>query len=81
MIPAKHHPSIHFSCRFDMSTEILRDARFKTIGHLETKSNGDQVLRDAHFSTLGYYDSRHNITQDAHFRTIGRGNILASLLR
>jgi hypothetical protein len=64
-----------------MSTEILRDARFNTIGHLETKSNGDQILRDAHFTILGYYDSRNNLTQDAHFRTIGRGNILVSLLR
>lgn len=64
-----------------MSTEILRDARFNTIGHLETKSNGDQILRDAHFTILGYYDSRNNITQDAHFRTIEVGNILVSLLR
>ena len=64
-----------------MSTETLRDARFYTIGHLETKSNGNQILRNSNFIILGYYDAYQKITQDSYFRTIGRGNILTSLLR
>jgi hypothetical protein len=63
-----------------MSSTRLQDAHFRTIGYIDTGSDGKQTIRDAHFRTLGYYNPRDNRTQDAHFRTIGTGNLLTSLL-
>jgi len=64
-----------------MARQKLQDANYRTIGYIETMSDGKQKLQDANYRTLGYYDPKTNITQDANYRTIGRGNLLTTLLR
>jgi len=63
-----------------MSTEYLRDDRFKIIGSIETDSNGKQVGRDAHFNRVGEYDPRTDKTRNSHFQIVGTGNQLAALI-
>ena len=64
-----------------MERITLKDARFQIIGYVDIAPNGDKTLRNARFQILGYYKKNLNITQDARFFTVGRGDILTSLLR
>ena len=63
-----------------MSTQTLKDSHYRTIGYIETRSDGQQVGKDAHYRICGYYDPRTNKTKDAHYRIVGEGNLLASLI-
>jgi hypothetical protein len=63
-----------------MSREAIKDKNFRTIGYVETMSDGKQKALDASFRTLGYYDPKRNVTQDTSFRTIAQGNVLAGLI-
>ncbi|QNA90283.1 hypothetical protein G4G28_20485 [Massilia sp. Dwa41.01b] len=63
-----------------MSRQTLRDARYRTIGYIDTAPDGRQTGSDARFRTVGYYDPRTNLTRDERFRTVGSGNMLASLI-
>lgn len=50
-----------------MHTQTLKDARFRTIGYIETATNGKQTGKDERFRIVGYYDPCANLTQDARF--------------
>jgi len=63
-----------------MSTETIKDPHFRTLGYIDTRSDGVQVAKDAHYRVLGYYDPKRNETKDAHYRVVGRGNLLSSLI-
>ena len=63
-----------------MSREAIKDKNFRTIGYIETMSDGKQKALDANFRTLGHYDPKRNVTQDASFRTLAQGNVLAGLI-
>jgi hypothetical protein len=63
-----------------MHRQTLKDARFRTIGYIDTATDGKQTGKDAHFHTVGYYDPGTNSTRDARFHVIGHGNLLASLI-
>ncbi len=63
-----------------MSTQTLKDSKFRTIGYIETRSDGIQVIKNEKFVILGYYDPRYNQTKDARFQIVGTGNLLTSLL-
>ncbi|QFI73968.1 hypothetical protein F8237_17070 [Bradyrhizobium betae] len=63
-----------------MSRQAIKDKNFRTIGYIDTMSDGKQKALDATFRTLGYFDPKRNITQDANFRTIAQGNVLAGLI-
>jgi hypothetical protein len=63
-----------------MSREAIKDKNFRTIGYVETMSDGKQKALDANCRRLGYYDPKRNVTQDANFRTIAQGNVLAGLI-
>ena len=39
-----------------MSTQTLKDSHYRTIGCIETRSDGQQVGKDAHYRICGYYD-------------------------
>ena len=58
----------------------LKDSRFCIMGYVDIAPNGDKTLRNEKFQILGYYKAKLNITQDARFMTVGRGDILTSLL-
>jgi hypothetical protein len=63
-----------------MSRQTLTDARYRTIGYIETADDGKQTASDARFRIVGHYDPHSNLTQDARFRPVGSGNLLASLI-
>ncbi len=63
-----------------MSTETIKDHRQRTLGYIETQSNGKQRALDASRRTLGFYDPQQDTTKDAHQHTIAHGNVLASLI-
>ena len=59
----------------------LRDSSNKTIGYIVTHPDGKQHLENVSGRTLGYYDPRQDKTEDGSRRTVGYGNLLATLLR
>lgn len=63
-----------------MNRQELKDSRGKTLGYIETQSDGGQRLIDSTGNTLGYYDPRFKETKDSVGKTIGRGNLLSSLI-
>lgn len=63
-----------------MSTQTLKDSKFRIIGYIETRPDGTQVGKDDKFRIKGYYDPKSNKTKDAKFRIVGEGNLLASLI-
>ena len=63
-----------------MSREAIKDKNFRTLGYIETMSDGKQKALDTNFRTLGTYDPKRNITQDTNFRTIAQGNVRAGLI-
>lgn len=63
-----------------MERITLKDDRFRIIGYVDIAENGDKTLRDSRFMILGYYKKQGNVTKDARFRIVGRGDILTSLL-
>jgi len=64
-----------------MERKVLKDNRFRIIGYIDIDSNGDKTLRDSNFMILGYYKKKSDVTKDSHFMTIGKGDILTSLLK
>ena len=63
-----------------MIRKTLTDARYHTIGYIDTAADGKQTGRDARYHIVGYYDPRTNSTRDARFHLVGTGNLLASLI-
>ena len=59
----------------------LKDNRFRIIGYIDIAPTGDKTLRNEKFQILGYYKAKLDITQDARFITVGKGDILTSLLQ
>ena len=68
-----------------MGNQILKDARGRVLGMIETKPSGIQYTRDAtgryQGRYLGSYDPDTNTTRDERGRAIGIGNLLGTLLR
>ena len=63
-----------------MSREAIKDKNYRTIGYIETMSDGKQKALDANYRTLGYYDPKTNVTQDTNYRTVAQGNVLSGLI-
>lgn len=64
-----------------MTTQtVLRGENLQIVGYIEVNEKGAQVLLDAHYRRIGYFDPTTNATSDEHFRRVGTGNILTSLL-
>ncbi|MGH7342044.1 MAG: hypothetical protein ACREKH_16255, partial [Candidatus Rokuibacteriota bacterium] len=68
------------SRRKTVADQVLKDKRGFTIGKISTASNGVQTIRDEKGFTKGTYDPKTNTTKDARGFTVGRGNLLATLL-
>jgi thiol-disulfide isomerase/thioredoxin len=60
--------------------EPIQDAGGKTLGSLETASDGSQVLRDAQGRIRGYYDPVTDHTRDPDRRILAKGNELRTLI-
>ena len=63
-----------------MSRQAIKDKQYRTIGYIETMSDGKQKALDPQYRTLGYYDPKRDVTQDPQYRTLARGNVLAALI-
>ena len=63
-----------------MSRQAIKDKQLRTIGYIETMSDGKQKALDPQLRTLGYYDPKRNVTQDPQLRTLANGNVLAGLI-
>ncbi|ACK81029.1 hypothetical protein [Methylorubrum extorquens] len=63
-----------------MNRERIKDRYQRTLGFIETQSNGKQRALDAKGRTLGFFDPQQDTTKDAAQRTIAHGNVLASLI-
>ena len=63
-----------------MERITLKDARFRIIGYVDIAPNGDKTLRNEKFQIIGYYKKDTDVTKDARFMIVGRGDILTSLL-
>jgi hypothetical protein len=63
-----------------MSRQSIKDSNYRTIGYIETMSDGKHKALDANYRTLGYFDPKRNVTQDANYRTIAHGNVLSALI-
>lgn len=63
-----------------MSRQTLTDARYHTIGYIDTAADGQQTARDARYHVVGFYDPRSDTTRDARHHLVGHGNLLASLI-
>lgn len=63
-----------------MNRERIKDRYQRTLGFIETQSDGKQRALDANGRTLGFFDPRQGTTKDAAQRTIAHGNVLASLI-
>ena len=58
----------------------LKDSRYRIIGYVDIAPNGDKTLRNERYQILGYYKAKQDVTQDARYVVVGRGDILTSLL-
>ena len=50
-----------------MSTQTLKDASYRIIGYIETRSDGVQVIKSPNYRILGYYNPRSNQTKNANY--------------
>lgn len=63
-----------------MADQTLRDKMNRKIGVIKTDSRGVQTIYDAMNRKKGIYDPKTNVTKDTMNRTIGKGNLLVTLL-
>jgi hypothetical protein len=63
-----------------MARQIIKDRNFCIIGYIEDISGNRQKAMDSKFNVLGYFDDQRDVTTDAHFNVVGRGNMLAALI-
>lgn len=63
-----------------MKRQTLTDARYHTIGYIDTAADGRQTARDARLHVVGRYDPHTNTTRDARHHLVGKGNLLASVI-
>ncbi len=58
---------------------VLKDSSGKKIGEIKDQGSRQKAY-DAQGRLLGTYDSKTNVTLDAHGRRLGTGNLLATLV-
>ena len=63
-----------------MSRQTLKNRDNRTIGYIETFSDGGQKATDATDKVLGYFDPKRNATLDANKKVLARANILAGMI-
>lgn len=64
-----------------MSRFLLKDNMGRIIGDISEQSNGNKILKDANGKILGTYCAMTNLTKDSCGRLVGRGDLLAMLLK
>lgn len=55
------------------------NAKYQKLGEIK-KEGGKLIAKDAHFRKIAEYDEKLNVTKNAHFKQIGKGNLLVDIL-
>lgn len=63
-----------------MSRIALKDAHYRVVGYIDTDRNGAQRAFNAAYRTVGYFDPVQNVTKDATYKVVARGNALSALI-
>lgn len=63
-----------------LSRQAIKDPNQRTLGYIETLSDGRQKATDRNNCTLGYYDPRRNATTAPDNHVLARANILSGLI-
>jgi hypothetical protein len=63
-----------------LKRETVKDRDGRTIGYIETCSDGRTKATDRDSRTLGYFDPRRNVTTDRDNRILARANVLSGLV-
>ena len=63
-----------------MASQRLKNAKGQTIGRLETLPSGVLRIKNAKGKTLGTYNPKTDKTKDYKGKTVGKGNLLTTLL-
>ena len=63
-----------------MTRQVLKDARYRIVGYIDSTSDGRQKGLNARYEVVGHYDPARNETKDARFRVVARGNALSALV-
>jgi hypothetical protein len=63
-----------------MADQVLKDNSGRTLGKISADSYGVLKIKDPAGRTKGTYDPRTDKTKDSAGRTVGSGNLLATLL-
>lgn len=59
----------------------LRDDKGRLVGIMLARPNGDIVLRDKSHLYMGAFNARRNETRDRRGKLVGKGNVLAMLIK
>ena len=63
-----------------MDKIAIQDWTGKTLGYVQTSSNGDKTVSNFYGVILGYYRKNQNITTDFYGRMISRGDTAVGLI-
>lgn len=64
-----------------MSEKVpVKDFYNKTVGFIETDSNGNKIVKDFYNRLIGKYDAQKNVTKDFYNRIVGKGDQTGMLL-
>ena len=64
-----------------MEKTELRDRAGKVLGLVVARPDGTQILRDRSNAFMGSFDKRSNETRDRRGKLVGKGNLLALLVK
>ena len=63
-----------------VNRQAIKDRNERTLGYVETLSDGRQRATDVNNKTLGYFDPKRNATTDVNNRVLAHANILSGLI-
>jgi len=70
----------HFHRNTALNRQTIKDREQRTLGYIETLSDGRQRATDAANRPLGVFDPRRNVTLSPNNRILAKANILAGLI-
>ena len=63
-----------------MNRQTIKDREQRTLGYIETLSDGRQKATDVANRPLGLFDARRNVTLPPDNRILANGNVLSGLI-
>ena len=63
-----------------MTKNYIKDFYGRTLGYIETDSQGNKIVHDFYGRILGRYDAKADVTKDFYGRIIARGDQSSMLI-